>query len=61
MITKESLEGSLFTVLEFGYKCCERNMNIQAAISAASPQIKELVEKSGLKHEIIRISSKPKK
>ncbi len=50
-MTKQGLEASLYTALEFGYKCHEKGMNLQAAFAAAHPDIMALVEASGLRLE----------
>jgi hypothetical protein len=54
-MTKQGLEASLYAALEFGYKCGEKGMNLQAAMNAAHPDIVRLVEASGLRLEILRI------
>lgn len=58
MITKQGLEASLLTAVEFGYRSCERNKNLQATMEEALPPIKSVVEKSGLVNEVLRISSR---
>lgn len=53
IITQQGLESSLLAVLEFGYKACERGLNIQAATAECLPAIKKLVGDSNLPRAIL--------
>lgn len=54
MLTEQGLENSLWAILEFGYKCHERGMNIQAATQQASPMIRDFLKAANLPKEIMR-------
>lgn len=58
MITKQGLQQSLWVAVEFGFKCREKNMNLQATLAEATPMIQGLVDRSDLKEEILHVISK---
>jgi hypothetical protein len=55
VITQQGLRESLYLILEWGYKSCERGENIQTARASARAAIAKLVKASGLEREILRI------
>lgn len=58
-LTKQGLRGSLYAVLEYGFKSCERGDNLQKTIDDASSDIERLVsECDNLPLEILRIPAK---
>jgi len=55
-LTQQGLSASLYDAMEFGYKACERNENIQMAHSKIAPFIEALVKScDNLPREILRI------
>lgn len=58
MITKQGLEQSLLVAVEFGFKCREKNMNLQATMEEATAIMHDMAEKSDLPNELLRISSR---
>lgn len=53
VLTKEGLRNSLYTALEFGYKMCEKNHNLQKTLHDAHPDIEALVDMVDLPSELV--------
>jgi hypothetical protein len=61
-MTKQGLEATLYTMLEFGFKCREQNHNLEWARSEVKAVIDRLVaESDNLPTEVLRVNfRKPK-
>lgn len=57
-LTKQGLQASLLTVLEFGFKCAERGENLESARANARPFIETLSKCGNLPDEILRIETR---
>lgn len=55
MITEQGLRASLLATLEFGYKACERGLNLQKAMSDCEPAIQQLIKAAKLPKEVLKV------